>query len=349
MAGATCLEAMARTIEDAIVPLILPFVTTNIQNSQWRLKEAAIMAFGSILDGPTQEKLVPIVGQAMSVLITCLKDETPMVRDTTAWTIGKICEYHKAAVTQEMLQPMLEGLSLALTDQSPKVASQACYAIHSLGEACGEEKDLSSNVLSQFMPFLFEKLLAVTNREDWDCENLRASAYEAVNMLVTNSAEDMRAVVVQLLTEALNRLELTFSPSFDTSERMNLQSLICSLIGVCAQKLSSEELAPLADRIIQLLLQVFNTKGAIAHEDAFMSIGFMADKLGEGLERYMSFLQPVILMGLKNVEEYQVCTVCVGVVGDLCRSLHSGLARYCDEIMRCLLELLQSPIINRSG
>ena len=27
MAGATCLEAMARTIEDAIVPLILPFVT----------------------------------------------------------------------------------------------------------------------------------------------------------------------------------------------------------------------------------------------------------------------------------------------------------------------------------
>lgn len=27
MAGATCLEAMARTIEDNIVPLILPFVT----------------------------------------------------------------------------------------------------------------------------------------------------------------------------------------------------------------------------------------------------------------------------------------------------------------------------------
>jgi hypothetical protein len=27
MAGATCLEAMARTIEDGIVPLILPFVT----------------------------------------------------------------------------------------------------------------------------------------------------------------------------------------------------------------------------------------------------------------------------------------------------------------------------------
>ena len=42
-------------------------------------------------------------------------------------------------------------------------------------------------------------------RDDWDSENLRACAYEAVNMIVTNSAEDMKAVVVQLLSEALNR------------------------------------------------------------------------------------------------------------------------------------------------
>jgi importin subunit beta-1 len=231
MVGATCLEAMARTITDDIVGLTLPFVTSNIVSSDWRFKEAAIMAFGSILDGPSQETLVPIVGQAMTVLISCLKDSTPMVRDTTAWTIGKICEYHKAAITQEMLQPVVEGLSLSLADSSPKVASQACYAIHSLAEACSGERDHKTNVLSQFMPFLLEKLLMVTNREDWDSENLRASAYEAVNMIVTNCGVDMRSVVAHLLSEALNRLEATFGASFDPSERMNLQSLLCSLIG----------------------------------------------------------------------------------------------------------------------
>ena len=44
---------------------------------------------------------------------------------------------------------------------------------------------------------------------------------------------------------------------------------------------------------------MFNTKGATAHEDAFMAIGFMADKLGTNLTRYMQFLNPALIMGLK--------------------------------------------------
>ena len=46
-------------------------------------------------------------------------------------------------------------------------------------------------------------------REDWDSENLRRDAYEAVNMIVTNSAKDMQPVVVHVLSEALNRYVYT--------------------------------------------------------------------------------------------------------------------------------------------
>lgn len=34
---------------------------------------------------------------------------------------------------------------------------------------------------------------------------MRRDAYEAVNMIVTNSAKDMQPVVVHVLSEALNR------------------------------------------------------------------------------------------------------------------------------------------------
>lgn len=348
MAAATCLEAISRTIQDKIVDLVLPFVTQNINNANWRLKEAAVMAFGMILDGPSSEKLSPLVMQAMPILINCLKDPNALVRDTSAWTIGKICELHKSSLSGDILPPMVAGLAASLEDAAPKVVSQSCYAVHNLAEACSDESEANSNVLSHFMPLMLQKLLAVTVREDWESENIRSTAYEAINMMVANCAMDMHPVVTQLLAEALNRLEQSFVAQLDAQERMNLQSCLCSLVGEMIKKLDMTQLTPFADRSMQLLFQVFSVKGAVAHEDAFMAIGYMAEKMEGAFTRYMPFLQAPLIAGLKNIDEYQVCTVSVGVVGDLCRALGAGVLPYCDDVMRCLLELLQSQVLNRS-
>ena len=157
---------------------------------------------------------------------------------------------------------------------------------------------------------MMSKLLTVSNRQDWESDNLRGTAYEAANMMVTNSALDMKGVVLDVMSEALSRLESSFTLTLDPQERMNLQSLLCGLIGVCIQKITKEDISEVvSDRTMQLLFQVFSTKGAVAHEDAFMSIGYMIDKLGEGFSRYVEFFHPLLLAGLKNVEEYQVQSI----------------------------------------
>ena len=55
-AAGTCLALCASVAGDAIVPLVMPFVTANIQKADgtesWRFREAATFAFGSILEGP---------------------------------------------------------------------------------------------------------------------------------------------------------------------------------------------------------------------------------------------------------------------------------------------------------
>lgn len=38
----------------------------------------------------------------------------------------------------------------------------------------------------------------------------------------------------------------------------------------------------------------------------------------------------------------QVCSVSVGVVGDLCRALEGGILPYCDEIVTLLMQNLQA-------
>ena len=52
---------MAGCCGDDVVASVLPFVQGNITNENWKYRDAAIMAFGSILEGPSQKALEPIV------------------------------------------------------------------------------------------------------------------------------------------------------------------------------------------------------------------------------------------------------------------------------------------------
>ena len=68
---------------------MVPFITQHITNQDWRYKDAAVMAFGSILEGPTVTSLRTIVDQGLPTLIGLLQDPSVVVRDTTAWAIGR--------------------------------------------------------------------------------------------------------------------------------------------------------------------------------------------------------------------------------------------------------------------
>jgi importin subunit beta-1 len=345
--GATCIDAFTRILKDSIVDDVLPFITMNITSKDWHLREAAVTAFGSILDGPSDQKMLPIVTQALPVLITCFHDNVSAVKASAGWTIGRICEFHKNAISMESLPLLVTALGVALDDSEAVVASRACFAIHNLAKACQDEADNPTNVLSHFLAPILQKLFVVANRHDWSEENLRSSAYEASNMLICNCAVDMYPVVGQVLVECLNRLEVALNAAMDAQERMNLQSYLCSLLGECIKKLDPTEINTQADRIMRLLLQVFTVRSAIAHEDAFFAIGFTADKLGPKFDRYLQFVRDPLLMGLRNFDEYSVCIIALGTVGDICRALREGVAIICDDVLNAVLEILRSTAVDR--
>lgn len=82
---------LATCCEDDIVPHVLPFVRDNIKHPDWRHRDAALMSFGSILEGPDPSQIKPMVEQAMPMLIELMKDNSVVVKDTAAWTIGQSC------------------------------------------------------------------------------------------------------------------------------------------------------------------------------------------------------------------------------------------------------------------
>ncbi|OON23129.1 HEAT repeat protein [Opisthorchis viverrini] len=134
-AAGVCLMLLAQCCEDAIVDLVIPFVKENIKKPDWRYRDAAVMSFGSILEGPNPTALKPLVESAMPVIIELLRDESAAVRDTAAWTIGRVCETLPEVALQDVyLVPLLSGLVEGLSSE-PRVAANVCWAISSLAES----------------------------------------------------------------------------------------------------------------------------------------------------------------------------------------------------------------------
>lgn len=351
-AGAVCLGLVAQTVGDGIVAEILTFVESNILSSEWRRREASIMAFGQILEGPKSETLAGPVHTAMPVLIRALRDDHILVRDTTAWTLARVCELHSQQIPPGYLQPLVEQLSGALQD-TPRVAAQACFAVHNLAQAFEHaQQQGESNALSPFFHPLLTQLLAATDRSDWRDNNLRGQAYEALNMLIQNHALDTRPVVIQVLQVVLQRLHATFSMTIfsqdDKDERDQLQSVLCSVVQVITRGIG-QEVAPFCDHIIALLLQVLNNQNAVASEEAFMAVGAIASILDHEFQKYAADLFPFLIKGLRDYSEWQVCFAAVGTTGDICRALEMQILPYCDDIVCCLLEDLQNPALNRQA
>lgn len=118
-AAGVCLMLLATCCEDDIVPHVLPFVKDNIKHADWRHRDAALMSFGSILEGPDPTQLKPLVEQAMPMLIELMKDNSVVVKDTAAWTIGRVCEL----IPEAAINPA----SLQVRPQHPPSPPPPCY------------------------------------------------------------------------------------------------------------------------------------------------------------------------------------------------------------------------------
>ncbi|MFQ6666217.1 hypothetical protein Gotur_032662 [Gossypium turneri] len=361
MAGGTCLGLVAQTVGDDIVPLVVPFVEENITKPDWRQREAATYAFGSILDGPSPEKLIPLVNVALTFMLSALtKDPNSHVKDTTAWALGRIFEFLLGSavdlpiITPANCQQIVTVLLQSMKD-TPNVAEKACGALYFLAQ--GYEGEGESSPLTPFFQEIVQSLLTVTHREDVGDSRLRTAAYETLNEVVRCSTVETAPLVLQLVAvimmELHNTLESQKLSSEEREKQSELQGLLCGCLQVIIQKLGSSETTKYAfmqyaDQIMGLFLRVFACRSATVHEEAMLAIGALAYATGADFAKYMPEFYRYLEMGLQNFEEYQVCAVTVGVVGDISRALEEKIVPYCDGIMTQLLKNLSSNQLHRS-
>lgn len=364
-AAGVCLMLLSSCVEDEIVQHVMPFINENIKHANWHFRDAAVMAFGSIIEGPSVDKLKPIVEEAMAMFIHLLKDSSVIVRDTAAWTIGRICEsVPEAVVNEATLQPLLEGLVGGLAAE-PRVATNSCWALSSIAVAAMEmarpadDDSIAPDTycLSKYFEPIVEKLLATTERQDGSQSNLRSAAYEALMEMIKNSPKDCyttvqkTTIVILGRLESVIQLETNIQTNSDKRHVFDLQSLLCATLQSVLRKVTPEDAPQISDHIMNALLHMLTqnatSKASSVQEDAFLAVSTLIDVLGETFLKYMESFKNVLFQGLRNFEEHQVSLAAVGVVGDLARNVGNKILPYCDDIMTILLEGLISPKLNK--
>ena len=73
MSATVCLINISRCVKDASFDLIKSFIAENVSKrgtgEEWRCREAALTAFGCLVDGPSRETLLPFVNEAFGFLL----------------------------------------------------------------------------------------------------------------------------------------------------------------------------------------------------------------------------------------------------------------------------------------
>ncbi|KAF9404839.1 karyopherin beta [Podila epigama] len=356
MAAGTCLSLTAQCAGDACVPPVIQFVEANIRHTEWQFREASVMAFGSILEGPSPELLIQPVSQALPFLIEMMSDPIVKVKDTTAWTLGRISQFLIDCIKPDIhLKPLIEALVRGLSDSS-RIVSNCCLSLMNLAEQLqgAEGDDSATSMMSPYFDPIVLALMNITGRSSNEAFS-RTSAYECISIIVTYAAKDTFPSISQLTTTILERLEQSIAVQNqivgvdERNSHSELQSNICSVLTNIIRRVGGE-IAPIADRIMTVLLQLLAAapKHSTILEDAFLAIGALTTALDSEFHRYLESFSPFLFSALQNHEEYQLCSIAVGLIGDICRSLGPQSASYCNEFMNTLLQNLQSPVLHRN-
>jgi importin subunit beta-1 len=342
-----CLQLYAQAVGSTIITSVLQFVEANLRSEDWHNRDAAVSAFGAIMEGPEEKVLDPIVKQALPVLITMMDDDNLQVKDSTAYALGRITEACSESIDPaSQLPALIQSLFKGLLSNA-KMAPSCCWALMNLAERFAGDFGAQTNPLTPHFNDAVTSLLDVTARQDAET-SVRTAAYEVLNVFVLNAAAESLAPIASLSDVVFKRLEETVPMQqqvVSVEDKMTLEEMqnsLCTVIQGIVTRLE-KEIAPQGDRLMQVLLQLLNTVGGKSSvpEAVFATISALANAMEEDFAKYMEAFAPFLYNALGNQEEPALCSMAIGLVSDITRSLGEASQPYCDNFMNYLLNNLR--------
>uniref|UniRef100_A0A7S4KR14 Importin N-terminal domain-containing protein n=1 Tax=Paramoeba aestuarina TaxID=180227 RepID=A0A7S4KR14_9EUKA len=355
IAASRCVSSIATIARDAIVDLVLPDIQACIKQDDWKQRDSATLLFADILDGPSERVMLPLILDIIPILFSQLNHESVHLKDTTCWTLAKICLLFPEIVQDaERLKLFLQVIHGHLQD-APEVANHCCFAIHNIAEAFHADTNEETSLLTQYYLFLIERLLACAYRMDGNEIGLRASSFEAIAAIIQFGAKDTHESGLKILPHLIDKLNETFSMQVlnndDKEIQIEFQGYLCTILSHITGKVG-HQILPFSEKMLELYLNIFkfhaNGDRASIHEDVLMALGSVVCAIEEKFQPYLPHFLPYIQRAMTCTQESSLIKNCVGLITDLAGVLRKDFAQYCPDIIQLLLTNLKGEELDRN-
>ena len=269
-AGGICLRGFAQVLKNVILPYVMPFITGHVEDTRWRYRDAALTAFGGIMDGPETRAVKDIITQAMPHLMhLAVTDPHNTARESSVWSISRVAHFHASIIFDSFLDKIVHLVTTVYTN-TPSIANKTCSILQNL---CLELETGSTipvtNPLSPYFVVLVNTLLRCMDLPNAQECNFRGAAQETLNSLLSCAAEDVLPKVSELIPEFVERIDklatqiASQAQNSCTQELQLTQGLFCgSLQHICqklGRRLKPESTTSIMRACIGVLRQSQNT------------------------------------------------------------------------------------------
>eukprot|EP00917_Polyrhabdina_sp_WS-2016_P028323 GHVP01060475.1.p1 GENE.GHVP01060475.1~~GHVP01060475.1.p1 ORF type:complete len:679 (+),score=104.58 GHVP01060475.1:127-2163(+) len=324
MAAGQCLGLLAQLLRNEIMKPVLDFVSLHFGNPDWHFRDAAVCAYGQIMEGPSSKDLSPLVDKSFDSLCRGLEDPSVSVRDSTAWTLGRIAQYHTSCIIPQIVlengQPTIIERLLPRLEDKPRVAVQICYTLEGIcsNVVAHERKGMKidptslarpSSCLDRYLASMGKGIMAATLRPDGSESNLRQEAYSALIALVANVGDEVQSVPV--LRDILLQLCTTLESSFGSCSNpvaVQCQQYICNVLCVLVTRLGSV-ITEIGPKLIDMTLQLIKAQKEAevgTSEEAVHTLAAIGRASKLKFDPYISTYLQLLQEGIEQKEDESV-------------------------------------------
>ncbi|BFZ54125.1 hypothetical protein PYCC9005_001157 [Savitreella phatthalungensis] len=167
--SAAALDVLSTVYGTTLLEQCLPHLQATLQSADWKEREAGVLALGAIAEG-CLDGMSTYLPDIFPPLLNFLKDQKPLIRQITCWTLGR---YGTWVCNTEHFPPLLEGLLGTMLDNNKRVQEAGCSAFANL-------EDCAQQLLVPYLPHILRHIVAAFDK--YQQKNLLI-LYDAVQTL----------------------------------------------------------------------------------------------------------------------------------------------------------------------